>query len=56
MTIDWQTIIVGVIVVACAVYVARFLYHEFAGKEDGCGGSCGCGHEEAKSGKPNAQS
>jgi hypothetical protein len=46
MALDMQTIIVVIIVAACAGYMARRLYRTWFGKSEGCSGGCGCGADE----------
>jgi hypothetical protein len=40
----WETIILTLIIAACAFFIGRRFYRQFTGKQTGCGGGCGgCG-------------
>lgn len=43
MTLDPQTVIAAIIVLACAIYTIRKITKPFTSKgEAGCGGDCSC--------------
>lgn len=37
----WDTILIILIVAACAFFIGRRFYRQFTGRQSGCG--CGCG-------------
>jgi len=39
---NWQTVLVVLLVAGAAVYVARRMWRTWMSAKDGCAGSCGC--------------
>lgn len=50
---DWQLIIVGVIVALAAAYLARAAWRTWTAARGKCGGGCGCAATTANSTKKN---
>lgn len=50
----WQEIVVGVIVVIAAIFVARRIWKSFSGLKSGSTDSCGCGCSNCSSGSPSS--
>jgi hypothetical protein len=43
--LDWQLVLVGLLVAAAAWYLVRASWRTWTAKKGGCGGGCGCGRQ-----------
>ncbi len=50
---DWQLLLVGMIVTGAACYLARQTWRTWTRSKTGCGGGCGCGSKTAQAAATN---